>query len=97
MFQSTDEKSPDPFVKTQKNAKRMPAEQSQKSDDDSSSSKGSVIAPMEVKTIKSLNPGRITPKRNIQSSQIASRNRYKTNTNRILETIEKNDEKRKEP
>ena len=74
----------------------MPAEQSQRSDDDSGSSENSVAAPMEIKTIKSLNPGRITPKRHIQSSQIASRNRYRTNTNRILESIEKNEEKRKE-
>lgn len=97
LFQTLEDKPFDSTVKTTKNMKRMPAEQSQKSEDDTNSSKDSVIAPMEVKTVKSLNPGRITPKRNIQSSQIASRQRYKTNTNRIYESIERNEEKRKEP
>ena len=38
------------------------------SEDDSDSMKDDSMMPVEIKTIKSLNPGRITPKRNLQSS-----------------------------
>jgi len=44
--------------------------------------------PIDIEPIKGLNPGRVTPKRNVQTSEMTSRYRYRLNTNRINHSID---------